>query len=579
MIRPNKDRIFSAPGIFAIYIFISFVLVLVFRMIFPASEPPLPYFRTQWLYLQGILEFLNLYPAIALSALILFFGVKIVPAEKMQSFSSKFLRFIKPSVFTAIGAAVLYALVSLLALPLARDYESGLRYQGDLFITAKEGAEKAALEGDWEDAAMLAAICERIWPGELTELATEANIRLEESQFLRTGYDINTDSSFPVLSGQEPVNATEALIMAERAYNEERYFDSHWLASLAGRLAGPGSAETSRAIRMASQAWDAINSLEPNARETELVRIFRYKREGFEALMNENWISAYYIFLDLASITPNDPDVAKYLSLAEQGCRTIAFFFDELDFALGNTLTGRIFSFPSGLGRMVVRIGSLTIFPDSAYGSGLEILAFDENSKPAWRASAQYVKLLPYGTRSGSGVGLLCHVLDREDKNRSWEPEIEALGENPPQQLGFDVGWDDFLLLAGLYRRIDYIPMSEVLAAAKIAGNYGYMPEIFQVEFLGRLANILLFLVMAVASLSIGWRYRAQKKPLYFLLPVMVLLPVINNWLMYFFRNLISNATILSVMALGFNISIVIFSAIALTIFVGSLILLAAQHE
>ncbi|AEF82444.1 hypothetical protein [Leadbettera azotonutricia] len=594
----NKEKVFSPPGIFVIYILAASLAILCFRLIYPGEAAPLAYFSRNWRLLRGALDIITLFPALALSALVIPFGTRIHPQEKLNPFSAKFLQSLQSSIWMAIAAAAIYGLLSFLALPAAKDYENKLNYQGQLYQQAKAQAQEHAVLGEWAEAAQFVSVCEGIWPQgeEIEKLRIESSIRAEEARLaqmkpaettekLSAGKKAEGTAVWPNLPDQRPMGVTEALAMAETALKEERYYDAHWLASMAGRLADPENAKTLSAegiiaARLASQAWNAVTSLEPNSRESEEYKIYRLKQSGYKALESKDWIRAYYIFLELLALTPADPDAEKYFGMAEEGTTTVAFFIDEMDLAMGEALTGAIFSLPLGMGRVVIRVSSLSTFSDSAYGIGAEILAFDRDGRPDWRMDAPYVKILPFTLDTGPRVTLLARALDRTDGTKRWEPAKEGLGENPPDgaALTLNLSWDDFLLLSDIRRGTENLPVNELLEASRITGNFGYIPQVFEAELIRRFAQPIFFLPFAVLILVIGWRYRALKRPRYLAVPMMAILPLVFNGAVHFFGGFLNNAGIWAVINLGLTGAIAGFAIGAFVLLILSLIILAAQH-
>ncbi|MCL2374652.1 MAG: hypothetical protein FWC65_05355, partial [Treponema sp.] len=288
----KKSALSSPVGILFIYTLACGAAIMAFRFIVPGEAAPLPHFAFSWRLVRGFLDFMQVFPALALSALVIPFGFNIRPKETISPFSPKFLQSLKMSIIAAIAASALYALLFSLAMPLARDFETSLRVQGRIFQLAREQAQEHALRGEWAEAAQFLAICERIWPGsyQTARLASEAEHRRTTPPPF--------DAAAPAPPGlvPHPPGVTEALAMTETALAEERFFDAHWLATLADRLAQPASPEAAAARRLSSIAWDRITSLQPSIQETRAFDTFRLKLEGYQALAAEEWIRAYYIF-------------------------------------------------------------------------------------------------------------------------------------------------------------------------------------------------------------------------------------------------------------------------------------------
>jgi len=576
----SKEAIFSPLGIFIMYILAAGLAIMGFRFIFPGETAPLPYFSLSWRLTRGLLDFLNLFPALALSAIIIPFGFKIRPKEKINPFSPQFLQSLKMSIITAIVAAALYALLFSLALPLVKDHEADLRSQGRLFHLAREQAQQHAIRGEWAQTAQFLAICERIWPGghQVAALAAETQMRLQEMQ--RAAAPLFDAMTYPALPGQRPLNVTEAIALAETALAAERYFDAHWLATVGARLATPGSPEMTTARRIASIAWDGVNSLAPNAQETLAFNLFRLKREGFEALNSEEWIRAYYIFLELMERTPQDPDVHRFFAMSLEGLRHVAFFIDEMDMALGNILTGAVFSLPMDWGRVVMRFSSISMFPDSAYCMDAEIFAFDPSGQPLWSMKAPYAKIVPLVLHSGPRLSVMLRALDRADETLRWEPITESFGQSAPDsaQVAIPVSWDDFVLISNVRRGLPMLSVAELRMAAENLGSLGYLPEVFQVELLRRFAEPSLMLLLGILAITLGWRFRALKHTRIMGVLMLGIMPLVLNGAVNFFRGWIANLGIWAVVSLGFTPAAFIFAASITVLFVLFLIILASQH-
>ena len=578
----KKISLFSPLGIFFIYTLAGGLAIMLFRFILPGEAAPLPHFSLSWRLIRGLLDYLALFPALALSALIIPFGFKVQPKETIDPFSPRFLQSLKMSIVTAIVAAALYGLLFSLALPLARDYEANLRFQGQVFRLAREQAQEHAFRGQWAEAAQFLAINERIWPGsyQIARLAGEVENRLEERRGAAEPLFDTTAEIEPPSLVPRPPGVTEALSMADTALAEERFFDAHWLATLALRLARPDSPEAAAARRLASMAWNGVNSLQPSVQETRAFNIFRLKLEGYQALTAEEWIRAYYIFLELLELSPADPDAHRFFAMSEVGLRQVAFFIDEMDRSLGQIQTGAVFSLPLGLGRLVARFRSLSVSSDSAYGMGVEILSFDRDGRLLWSMEAPYAKILPLALDRGPGIAVLLRALDRLDQSQRWEPVTRSFGQSAPDtaQISLSISWNDFVLLSNVRRGVPVLSVADLQTAAENLRPYGYKPEVFQVELIRRFAEPLLLLLMGILAITVGWRLRALGVPRFMGILMLGLMPAVFFTAVNFCRGWVNNLGILAVLSLGFTTAAFLFAAVAAVLFILLLILLAAQH-
>ncbi|MDR0322958.1 MAG: hypothetical protein LBI12_00755, partial [Treponema sp.] len=281
----KKNKIRTPYSIFFVYVFFMGALIMIFRFIFPGAEVPLSIYSRDWKLIQGLLEFFKFFPALAFSALIIPFGF-VAEEENLPSFSDIFFKRLLVSVITAICAAVIYGIIFFLAMPVAKSSEENMRYKGEVFKLAKKHALDRRDAGEWQEAAQFLAVCDVIWLNspELTSLKAEVDINVQrikaqesrEVSQVRASFDRDWRSAeLTALSGgQQPVNSTQAIAMGTTAFNEKRYFDAHWLATLGTRLAISGSPEAANAARLASEAWNMIAAQRPNQREEHFYEIY-----------------------------------------------------------------------------------------------------------------------------------------------------------------------------------------------------------------------------------------------------------------------------------------------------------------
>ncbi|MDR2553611.1 MAG: hypothetical protein LBD31_10680 [Treponema sp.] len=615
--KAKQDQFIDPIIVFFVYIAAAFILICSFYFIFPAQKEPLACYTVPWRFVKGLTAFIKSFPALAFSALVIPFGLREHSAGGYagstyvgsQGFSLLFLKYITWPVITACTAVAVYGLLFFLVFPLASDFGAAMEDQGELYIQAQAKAKTSAAGRDWDEAARFISICERIWSGngEIEKLKTSVTSALAsrrqsevEAKRKEIAPDEGAASIWPGIPG-DPVNSADALRLAEEALNGERYYDAHWLATLAQRLAVPGNAETGSALALASRAWEKIAALAPGVQEQERYSLYRMKREGYEALTAGDWIGAFYVFQELSALTPADPDVDKYLTASRNGVANVAFFIDELDLAIGHILTGAVFSFPGNAepelsqgdapgGRIALRFASLASLPDFAYAWGPEAVAADGEGNFRYRVSADYAKLVPVTLKDNAGknterVVLLLRALDRNNREGCRDP-VWVRGESggvqdsatEPAQIMLNVSYADFLLLSKLKRGIDGLGLNELFAAEERFGGHGYISESFRAEILYRLADPLFFLPLTILALILGWRYRAQKKPRYVYVPMLGILPLIFYGILIFYRSVLNSLSIWLSLNFTFSTAMICFIAGTALCFITALILLASQH-
>jgi len=593
----RKERLQSPVFIFVIYLAAAFFLMMGFRMIFPGGAPPLPILSRSWWMTRWLIDIVAIFPALALSALVIPFCTSGFQAEDPNARLSPDLfkkRFSVP-IITAISASALYALLFFLVLPLAQNHERNMRFDGEIYRMAVDRARYHIEAEEWVKASHFIGLSNSIWNNspELVPLRNEVEINLEQERMTRRERPVvgRPNIALSDIPGHwEPVDTAEAMAMSRAAYDEGRLFDAHWLASLGRRLAVNNSPEQVAAAQLAARAWNQIERQRPSENQRRMHELFELKLYGYRAMQSGDWVRAFYTFRELAELTPSDPDVENFLALSERELDNVAFFTDEMNIRVGNTITGVIFSLPVELGawrgRAVLRLTSLSSTPDLAFGVGLEYMLFDHQSRLMLHLHAPYAKFRPlslgYGTRQY--VLVLMRALDRNDPERYWEPTVEfSAGDfvyRPGSaQLMLNVGYETFLLLSQMRQEISGMHLGELFEASRLSVETGYIPQVFEAEILNRLGSGLFFLPVAIAAIAAGWYFRTWRFPRFLFIPMLVVLPLVFSGIAYAIRAGLNIIGISLTLALGFPVAIVIFSLILALAFFCSLFLLASQRN
>ena len=585
----NIEKFRSPQFIFFIYTLAAVVIIMIYKFILPGEPSPLLIYSRNWRLIQGVIEVFNLFPAIVFSGLVIPFGIAMLE-ENFKSFSDIFFKRFFSSIVTVIVMSIIYGIIFFVVYPMSVTYKENMRYSGEIYKIAKMNAMECRETGEWFDASQFLNICDQIWykSPELKELRDAITINLQEDLAIK-GKEIararaaltadyrNLDIT-PLYANQNPIDAAQAITMSEKAFKEKRYYDSHWLANLGTRLAVRGSVEAANASRLASEAWNMITTLAPTAKEMRLYELYNLKVSGYQAMEAGEWILAFYIFQELLTYTPDDPDTKNFLAVSEKKAKETAFFIDEMELSVGDILHGALFSLPSGDGRAVLRFTNLTTSEDVAYGLGFEYMEFDSNMIPRASVKSRYAKLTPFTLNGKPQVLILTHALDRENKDNSFKSEW-FLGSSVTSGIFLDTSYEDLVLITGVRRGLHNLRINELFAASKKLEEQGYINQIFQAEILNRLGSVMYFLPMSIFVIVIAWCYRAKEKPRYLFVLLLPILPIVFNGLTFLYRSVINTLGIWLILNFGFTTALVIFIAsVAVTLFV-SLVSLSAQHS
>lgn len=600
----GEKRNIDTPAAIAAYILAGLAAALLVRLLSPLQAPPLKPFGVAWRLVEGLDLFIYLYPSLLLSALVVPFGFGKYSAVEGGRFSPAFLTSMRKPLLSAIAAAALYALLSLLVRPLIQDAHADMTLRGRLFTEAKAQVAVLAGKKQWREAANHLAVCERIWPQspETESLRDAVNLGLEELRNTLAGRPAEPSAETTSrneslgIPGAGSLNAAAALAQAQEAFRDGRYYDAHWLAGVASRLARKGSPEEAGAAALASQAWDAVAGLEPDAGDLQAYSLYRRKRDGYTALQSGDWVRSYYIYKELSAILPQDPDVRNYLALAEQGTTEIAFFADEVSRSLGEVAGAAVLSLPlrsgagSREGTALLSFDSLAAFGDVSYGTDLMIRMYDAEGRATGSVRTAYAKLLPFtlaplGTDGTRAAGrprtlVLLTALDRADETLRWTPRWShsRAAAADTAQIVLDIPYEDLRLALHAKRGPGALSAGELQRAGQVLGDYGFLPQTFQGELIRRFYDPLNFLVLCILAVTIGWRLRSRRGAGAVGIPMVALLPLVSDTVVQCFRMVAELISLRLILALPFISALLVIFGVGSLLFFLALVFLAGQR-
>ena len=581
----NREIFRSPIAIFIIYISLSCLLLFLFNQFFPAQASPLGVFEKSWILNCNFLEIFKILPALLLSALVIPYGI-LRDEDMYTSFSPNFFQRIKGSIVLAIITSSLYILLSFLVLPIAQNNDKDMRFKGELYKMSKEQLQNNMNEKKWIEASQFLSLCDSVWYNspELESKRNEIEVNLALLGFNSRGKPPVSSALVSALPGyRNPIDANEAITLSETAFNEKKYLDAHWFASLGERISQIDSIERVRAARLAVLAWDEIEKQQPSDRETSAYSFFHQKMTAYEVMNSGDWIRAFYKFKELNSISPDDPDIANFLEASEKGTREISFFLNEMEIHPGQSFTGTLFSLPAeDYGRMVLKVSNLNYSPDFAYGLGIEYMVFDDQARRILSMEAPYAKFTPITIDDKRHVLVLMRALDFNTFENQWEPKWFGPDETEyqgPAQIILDISYETFILLSRLRQGISGMYINELFTASGIAETAGYIPQVFQAEIINRLGSSLFFLPIAILTISIGWSLRTRRRSRFIFLIMLAVLPLVFLGIIQIYQNILNIIGISLVLSFSFSTALTLFIVFLSVSMAGSLVFLAGRRS
>ena len=533
---------------------VAFAACLIFA--FVKAVPPelvVPYIAS-YRFWRGVLLFVNYMPALQISGLLVgyAFAFKSHADEQVERWSGLLIDYLKGAfILCIICLAAYFAMAEGVSPFLRTKQQSAVNRCSDYreFVAVA----KASLEAnDPSEAEIRLQAALQIWPK-----SAEANKLLDRCLYLRaqasggespdakksdaaTGKDggsaegkggaAKSESKQsaavePLSADDKGITALEALDRSDAATKKHDYFNAHYYAMLAWRLARDTDPNKALALRKAAEAWNHVS--EGTDKFTEQGEIARYqtKREGYEAIQNGDYLKAYYIFLaeyekEKAAKTKGiDPDVERFLEVARTGLLDSFFFVDETanirlfesarDVFFVNRRSDDTFDAVFIRGMTFMR----TAGKDVAYLRDVEIARLGRDGKTVWRIAVPYAKMFPFEREGQSRPELILHAVDRNRAGGDVLPEVLE-GEIPVQErsiLLLDMPYRDLDLVVAANRGVSGMTLFDMFQFSKTAEKYGFSGALYQREIINRLAEPFLILIISIYALILGWKYRLGK--------------------------------------------------------------------
>ncbi|TCW60680.1 hypothetical protein [Treponema sp. J25] len=510
------------------------------------SHIPLPGFAGNWIFCTAIERTIPLIPPVLFCAIITSIGLYSQKAPSTERFSLEFMKFMGNIIVQIIIVVVLYSLLLLLVRPLCVNSLETMKTKKYIYERAKSLLQAEVQRKSWKEAAFHLTLCEEIWKGDpelvgirdtvATELEKE---RVQEFSLQKkqppSGLVITPEGTVPALKGI-PANlkASEALQQAKKAKASGRLYDAHWLASLAIRLASPGTLEQTEGQRIASETWEAIQNLTPDKKETERYTLFKQKQEGYMALLAEEYQKAYYVYARLIEQYPKDPDVITYYPLALRGLQKIAFFIDEITTNLGEPYVDVLLPLPddkTSAGTLTVLAArQISFVSDAVYLLDLSVMTVDKKGAMLQTIQAPYGKIIPQTTGPASRQSatiLLLKAIDRKNETIQYLPTINGKKSQDKTFVVFPLSFGD------LYYQIRSQKAPQTQSVVDLWNSLRVPQKDINSVFQQQTLLMYIFdpffcLTLAIFVLVGAWRLRSTGKVGFLSLVFLGLLPVLT---------------------------------------------------
>ena len=330
-----------------------------------------------------------------------------------------------------------------------------------------------------------------------------------------------------------PYTSLELLNLSRDCFANEDWFGAHYYAQMAIGISSERDLNLSELKRISAQAWNMISTVREKT-TGESQEIFAQKYKGYTALMEGDNLGAYYIFKGLERSSREnaiDPDIVRYLGIAEQRVLAQNFFTDEtinirgfesandiyfkiqrnngcfyIYYITGTTNANQKDDFVQyWRGFSVFKVGNDGTYIAGAYSSYAKMLTvpashFDAETKKALGITDD-MKYVPY---------IILRSVDREQEEKGNRP-VALYGDENIMENGFlilPMDASDFSVLKEASDGVEAMSIGSILKMAEIAKKYGYSQEVYGQEILNRFLLPLFCLICFITLAIFAWNTR-----------------------------------------------------------------------
>lgn len=334
-----------------------------------------------------------------------------------------------------------------------------------------------------------------------------------------------------------PYKTYELLTTAKNCLAANDWFGAHYYSQLGLQASSSKDINQTELKHIAAAAWNHLNQTR-FAGTTEEQKIFAKKYEGYVNLVNGDILRAYYIFHALSLQSKKlsiDPDVIRYLKIAQDALEVQYFFTDETKNLQGYESARNIYfkldDKESG-GTTLYYIKGVTTTGSGSnmiqYLRGLEIISLDSVGFYRSGYYVPYAKLSCMMTTSFDKEALSTMGIDEGLKAIPFI-QLNSVDRNFPDSVSgpiykggyslknadpyiiLNMPFYDFDLIKQASNGAETMNLISIFNFVNKAVNYGYSEEIFEHVLLNRLMNPIFLLILFLIVGWLAWHFRLNE--------------------------------------------------------------------
>ncbi|AIW89160.1 lipoprotein [Treponema sp. OMZ 838] len=473
----------------------------------------------------GIL-FIRIMPSLLVSAILIGYAVIFGTSGQntVPRFSDILLRYLKEAFIMLFACVTIYIILIEIVLPLLADYRRYSELKTHDYYDFIKETDNSLRNGDAEKAYDKAKAALGIWKNN-----PEALQLFDKAKILHESYNADrkqNNKSEPSSETAEPENLTAegALFISKRFMNKYDFYTAHYYAMRAYQLSAENAPYREEALRLAAQAWNQIEKGIAELTAEFDIRLYQAKKAGYEMIQQENYIKAYYQFVNAKRMLEQnnplkkDPDIDRFIDITRKKLLEEVFFIDETaSLPLFETARNIHFTIPASGTRAPahITIEGLSYITNNnikeIYGRNCELTQYTADGKILYRARIPFIKVIPI--ESADGVPMLRMLFRAVDKQRDTVvlKPIVLEGTMPIERqtsLRLPFSYSDFELIIAANEGEKSMTLPQLYAFRQRGTQYGFPAQIYHRELLARIIDVFLIWIISIYMLVLAWRFR-----------------------------------------------------------------------
>ena len=566
-------------GILSFFLVAGLILSLVFGFIgkIPDSVPAAA--TGKYKFLVGLGYFLRYIPSVITSGFIVSFCVHFGNncEGSMSRFSSAMLERFKLMIIFAVSCSFILTLSLEVFYPLTVRGKKSIINRPKLINQYLKAGEQFFADGHYDRSYVYADAVLALDPNsrQAADLKDRSDVEINREntsnirfEIYRSSKENQEDTAKIHIDEKKISDAYRCYLKAKECFEKGEWINAHYYALEGRKLSTPKDPNVEELRNIATEAWNKITT-EHDLAKNDDQKFFDAKFRGYLALVQNDDLTAYYIFRDLYLSSRDystDPDVLFYLDVAAKRIDERCFFDDEV-FQLKSfeNVNDICFSYTYNDGsKDIIYFRGMTSVKETGrtvqYLRNLTIQTLNESGSLFRTMTVPYAKVLPVSIKSindktkellgiDKEVTIIPYIMLNSVGRDSPDVRIEPLyvyesGEiaHVPEYILLPMNYSDFTMLETQTNEPERIPFGNLFKLIKKASQFGYSSEVYCEALLNRIFYPFWIVILLIGYASVAWNYRIGynkyfKMTWVFSFPFIIFLThIMNKWLLYIFK-------------------------------------------